>query len=54
MHRMRATPPRDSFFTAIDVGDLSIGKGTPLASHSKARVVAAAMSWGVAMLWDRM
>ena len=51
---MRAASPAASFFTTDGVGSLSIGKGSPLASDSEARALTAAMSWAVAMLWDRM
>ena len=54
VHRMRAMLPVGSFFTVGEVGSLWMGKGSPLASHLEARAVATAMSWGVAMLWDRM
>ena len=49
---MRVASPAASFFTVGGVGSLWIGKGSPLASDSKARASAVAMSWVVAMLWD--
>ena len=51
---MRATSPRGSVFTGGVAGSLCIGKGSPLASHSKARAATAAMSPSVARLWDRI
>ena len=51
---MRATLLAGSFFTAGEVGSLWIGKGSSLASHSEARTIAAAMSWGVPILWDNI
>ena len=54
MRQMRAASPATSFFTGGGVGSLWIKKGLPLASDSEARAAATAMSWAVAMLWDRM
>ena len=52
---MRGTLSRCAFFLGGGVGGLCTRKGTPLALHSEARAAAEArISWGVAMLWDRM
>ena len=51
---MRVASPTASFFIGGGAGSLWIGKASPLASNSEARAAAAAMSWVVAMLWDRM
>ena len=52
--RMRGTSPRGCFFTRGTTDRLCIGKDLALVSHSEARAAAAAMSWIVARLWDRM
>ena len=46
--------PRGSLFTGGGASGFRIKTGSPFALDSVARAMTVAMSWEVAMLWDRM